>query len=40
MPKCTEAHVAYGTVNTFFYKHNICEREEQNNSESGIGSFI
>jgi hypothetical protein len=24
MPKHTEAHIAYGTVKTFFYEHNIC----------------
>jgi len=40
MSKCTEAHIAYGTVKTFFYEHNICEHDEQNNSESGTGSFI
>jgi hypothetical protein len=40
MPNCTEAHVAYGNIKTFFYEHNICELDEQNNSESGIGSFI
>jgi hypothetical protein len=40
MPKCTEVQAAYGTVKTFFYEHNIFKRNEQNNSESGIGSFI